>query len=221
MSDWRPSRGGSGRLSEQLYQGAGREIGEGDVGVDDTLLWQLHDRYILTQIRSGLMILDQNAAHERILYERALQHIDEGVGMSQQLLFPQTVEFAAGDFELLEELLPDLRALGFDLEPFGGRSVVVRGVSSEIRSGDERTILEDILAQYKLNRERLKVTSKENLAKSMARRSAIGASTRLSVKEMRSLIDQLFACEMPYACPSGRPTIIKIPIEELDKRFSR
>ncbi|MEX0746415.1 MAG: DNA mismatch repair protein MutL, partial [Rhodothermales bacterium] len=87
--------------------------------------------------------------------------------------------------------------------------------------GDERTLLEDLLAQYKLNRERLKVGSRENLAKSLARRSAIRPGTRLAPKEMRSLIDQLFACEMPYACPQGRPTIIKIPIEELDKRFSK
>lgn len=220
-----PSREPPGDLSKRLYQGGVGSRGADDagepVGVDDTLLWQLHDRYILTQIRSGLMILDQNAAHERILYERALQHIDEGVGMSQQLLFPQTVEFGPGDFELLEELFPDLRALGFDLELFGGRSIVVRGVPSDIRSGDERSILEDILAQYKLNRERLKVSSKENLAKSMARRSAIRSDTRLAAREMRSLIDQLFACEMPYACPEGRPTIIKIPIEELDKRFGR
>lgn len=221
---FRPSHPNAGELSEKLYQGqrepAGPATGD-QVGVDDTLLWQLHDHYILTQIRSGLMILDQNAAHERILYERALEHIEQGVGMSQQLLFPQTVEFAPGDFELLEELLPDLRALGFDVEIFGGRSVVVRGVPSDIRSGDERSILEDILSQYKLNRERLKVARKENLAKSMARRSAIRAGTSLTAKEMRSLIDQLFACEMPYACPEGRPTIVKIPIEELDKRFSR
>lgn len=221
-----PGRSGdAGRLSDQLYRGGAtsgrRSAVDDEVGVDDTLLWQLHDRYILTQIRSGLMILDQNAAHERILYERALQHIEEGVGMSQQLLFPQTVEFAPGDYELLEELLPDLRALGFDIESFGGRSVVVRGVPSDIRSGDERSILEDILAQYKLNRERLKVPSKENLAKSLARRSAIRADTHLGAREMRSLIDQLFACEMPYACPHGRPTMVKIPIEELDKRFSR
>ena len=220
------SRGDVGRQSEHLYRGRTEEDGNGahsneQVGGDDSLLWQLHDRYVLTQIRSGLMILDQNAAHERILYERSLQHMEEGVGMSQQLLFPQTVEFPPGDYELLEELLPDLRALGFDIEAFGGRSIVVRGVPSDIRSGDERSILEDVLAQDKLNRERLKVPSKENLAKSMARRSAIRADARLSAREMRSLIDQLFACEMPYACPEGRPTMIKIPIEELDKRFGR
>jgi DNA mismatch repair protein MutL len=167
------------------------------------------------------MILDQNAAHERILYERSLQNIQTGLGLSQQLLFPQTVEFGQADLALLQELMRDLRALGFDLELFGGRSVVVRGVPADIQSGDERTVLEDVLTQYKTNRERVKVGSRENLARSVARRSAIRPGTRLSPKEMRSLIDQLFACEMPYACPHGRSTIVKIPIEELDKRFSR
>lgn len=214
-----------GSISERLFAVDARtrhlEGEERSGTVDDTLLWQLHDAYILTQIRSGLMILDQNAVHERILYERALLNMDSGLGLSQQLLFPETVEFSLSDLELLKELMPDLRALGFDLVTFSGRSVAVRGVPADIQSGDERTVLEDVLAQYKSNRERVKVGRRENLAKSIARRSAIRAGTRLSAKEMRSLIDQLFACEMPYACPHGRPTIVKISIEELEKRFSR
>lgn len=188
---------------------------------DDRLLWQLHEKYILTQIRSGLMVLDQNAAHERILYERALQSMTSGLGLSQQLLFPHTVELSATDYELLKELLGDLRSLGFDVELFSGRSVVIRGVPAEIRAGDERTVLRDIIDQYKAYRQSLQLKGRENLAKSIARRSAIRPGMRLSTKEMRALIDQLFDCEMPYACPHGRPTLIKIPIEELDKRFGR
>ncbi|MFW5973282.1 MAG: DNA mismatch repair endonuclease MutL [Bacteroidota bacterium] len=188
---------------------------------DDRLLWQLHEKYILTQIRSGLMVLDQNAAHERILYERALQSMTNGLGLSQQLLFPHTIELSAADFELLKELLDDLRSLGFDIEVFSGRSVVIRGVPAEIRAGDERSMLRDIVEQYKAYRQTLQLKGKENLAKSIARRSAIRPGMRLSTAEMRALIDQLFDCEMPYACPMGRPTLIKIPIEELDKRFGR
>ncbi len=188
---------------------------------DDHLLWQLHEKYILTQIRSGLMVLDQNAAHERILYERAMQSMTSGLGLSQQLLFPHTVELSTTDHELLKELLPDLRSLGFDLELFSGRSVVIRGVPAEIRAGDERTMLRDVIDQYKSYRQSLQLKGRENLAKSIARRSAIRPGMRLATKEMRALIDQLFDCEMPYACPHGRPTLIKIPIEELDKRFGR
>lgn len=225
----------AGDLSEQFYAPIGGEgsnerspalsfhpVSDDEDGpADKHLLWQLHERYILTPIRSGLMILDQNAAHERILYERAIESMTDGLGLAQQLLFPHTMEFNASDFEVLKSLVPDLRALGFDIEFFSGKSVVIRGVPAEIGAGDERTVLREIVDQYKEFRERLQIKGRENLAKSLARRSAIRAGTRLSPKEMRALIDQLFDCEMPYACPVGRPTLIKIPIEELDKRFGR
>ncbi len=186
----------------------------------DTLIWQVHDRYILTQIRSGLLLIDQNAAHERILYERALRNLESGFGLSQQLLFPQTLEFSPADLALIEELLPELRALGFDLERFSGRTVVVRGVPDDIRPGDERTMLEDLLAQYKANLP-LRLPSRENLARSMARRNAIRPGTRLTEKQMRTLIDQLFLCETPYVSPTGRPTMIRLTLEELERRFGR
>ncbi|ACY47857.1 DNA mismatch repair endonuclease MutL [Rhodothermus marinus] len=186
----------------------------------DTLIWQVHDRYILTQIRSGLLLIDQNAAHERILYERALRNLESGFGLSQQLLFPQTLEFSPADFALIEELMPELRALGFDLELFSGRTVVVRGVPDDIRPGDERTMLEDLLAQYKANLP-LRLPSRENLARSVARRNAIRPGTRLTEKQMRTLIDQLFLCETPYVSPTGRPTMIRLTLEELERRFGR
>jgi DNA mismatch repair protein MutL len=190
-------------------------------GDDSRLLWQLHEKYILTRIRSGLMILDQHAAHERILYETALETMEDGLGMSQQLLFSHTVEVETADFELFKELLPDLRALGFDVDVEDNEEIVVRGVPADIRVGDERTILEELLEQYKSYRDELNIQGRENLAKSIACRSAIKSGQTLSVPEMRSLIDQLFACEVPFACPHGRPTMIKVSIDELDKRFGR
>ncbi|MGA7303852.1 MAG: DNA mismatch repair endonuclease MutL, partial [Rhodothermales bacterium] len=165
----------------------------------DTLIWQLHERYILARIRSGLMIVDQHAAHERILYEKALLAMENGLGMTQQLLFPHSLEFEPGDFELLLELFSDLRALGFDVERFGGRSVIIRGVPTDIRVGDERVILEEILAQYRDYQATLRITGRDNLAKSIACRTAIKSGLRLTYTEMQSLIDQLFQCKMPYA----------------------
>ena len=231
----RAARKPPGELSDQLYAPTAAEDAEQTIASGTTeeavekveraegepLLWQLHNRYVLTQLRTGLMILDQHAAHERILYEHALQSMQSGFGMSQQLLFPHTLDFNPADFELLKELLPDLRSLGFDVEVFSGRSVVVRGVPADIRPGDERRILDDILQQYKNYQGELQIKGRDNLAKSIAHRSAIKPGDRLSAKEMRTLIDQLFMCEMPYASPHGRPTIIKISIEELDKRFGR
>lgn len=224
-----------GDLTEQLYNTSAteatprviasatmREEAEvPDTDEESSLLWQISERYILTQIRSGLMLVDQRAAHERILYERALAHMKGSVGMSQQLMFPHTLTFNPADFELLKELLPDLKSLGFDIEFFSGRSVVVRGVPPDVNAGDERAILDDVVQQYKAYRSDLHVKGRDNLAKSMAHRGAVRAGTKMSVKEMRTLIDQLFMCEMPYASPFGRPTLIKITTEELDKRFGR
>jgi len=177
---------------------------------DERLLWQLHNKYILTHIRSGLLILDQHAAHERILYERALKTMESGLGLSQQLLFPD-------DLALIKELLPDLRALGFDLVIRKDR-VELRGVPADIRTGDERHMLEEILEQYKNYEQTLQIKGRDNLAKSLACKSAIKTGHRLSYQEMRALIDQLFSCDMPYACPHGRPIMIKISLEELDRR---
>lgn len=225
----------AGTLTEQLY--APQEVpaaeayagqllpsdalpGAGELKEREPLLWQLNDTYVLTQIRSGLMIVDQNAAHERILYETALQRLNDGFGLSQQLLFQHTHELAPADFELLKELLPELKSLGFDLEVFSGRTVVIRGVPTDIRPGDEKSVLEEVLEQYKTYRESLRLQRRELLARSMARRGAIRNHTRLSPKEMRGLIDQLFQCEAPFTSPSGRPTMIKITLEELRARFA-
>jgi DNA mismatch repair protein MutL len=131
----------------------------------EALLWQLHDRYILTQIHSGLMMVDQHAAHERILYEKALDSMKSGFGMSQQLLFPHTFDVAPADHELLKELLPDLKSLGFDIDFFSGHSVVVRGVPADIRPGDEQTVLDDILGQFKTYRSDFQLKGRENLGR--------------------------------------------------------
>ncbi len=224
-----------GAITARMYERPGEKDSEGvvvpsetnidtyrvETGKESNLLWQLHGAYILTQIRSGMMIIDQNAAHERVLFEKALHSLESGFGLSQQLLFPHTLEFNPAEFELIKELLGPLRALGFEIDQFGGRTVIVRGVPAEIKVGDERRILEEILEQFKSNQDTLKLQSRENLAKSLARRGAIRSGTPLDIKEMRSLVDQLFMCEKPQVCPYGRPTIVNISIEELDARFGK
>jgi DNA mismatch repair protein MutL len=184
-------------------------------------IWQLHNRYVLTPIASGLLLLDQQAAHERILYERALAAMEGGLAATQQLLFPHTLEAAPAEAALLDELLPDLRALGFDVERLAGRGLLVRGVPADVHVGDERAILEDVLAQYRANRDGFQLEGRENLARSLARRSAIKPGHPLKPDEARALIDQLFACRMPYADPGGRPTMVKLTMDELERRFSR
>ena len=188
---------------------------------EEGLLWQLHDTYILTQILSGLVIIDQQMAHERILYEQAKACLKDGFGLSQQLLFPRTIEFSASEYALLVELLPDLAKLGFDIEAFGANSVIVRGVPADISAGDERSVLDEIVDQYRAFERVEGLEGRENLARSMARRGAVRAGIVLSPREMRSLIDQLFQCESPYVSPDGRPTMIRMSGNELRERFDR
>ncbi len=182
---------------------------------------QLHNCYILTPIKSGLMIIDQHVAHERILYERALTVMDAGISNSQQLLFPHRIELKPWDMKVLEELRPDLEKLGFSFRQFSQNSVVVEGVPSDVKPGAEERILFDLIEQYLDYQQSLKLEKRDNIAKSYACRNAIMAGDKLSQRDMSLLIDQLFATSMPYVCPHGRPIIIKLSLGELDKMFGR
>ena len=194
--------------SKQSSEGAHRPI------------WSLHDTYLVTPTEEGVMLVDQQAAHERVLYERALARAQAGQAESQQLLFPYTVELAPGEVEVLEEVLPDLRALGFDLDRLSGRTVAVRGVPVDVRDGQERALLDELLEQCK--GERLDPSQRQKeLARALARRNAVRRGHTLSEAERRGLLNDLFACEMPYADPRGNSTILDLSMEELAKRFGR
>jgi DNA mismatch repair protein MutL len=207
--------------AEAPQQGAPAEPSSPEEGPTDdrASLWQMQNGTIISQIKSGLLFVDPSAAHERILYEQAMRSFKGDAGLSQQLLFPETIDLDAADFALFQEILPDLRALGFEVEVFSGRSIALRGVPIVTRAGDERQVLEDLLSQLRQQRPGLKVKGREQLAKLVARRNALRPGTRLSVPEMRSLIDRLFGCEMPYASPGGRATMFKMPFDEIDQRF--
>jgi DNA mismatch repair protein MutL len=187
----------------------------------ELLVWQLHNKYILTPIEHGMMIVDQHVAHERILYERALQRFETGAPASQQVLFPQTIELTAGDYALVNELLPYVEKLGFTIKPFGRNTIVVEGIPADVRRGDETKIIRDLLALYKEFQQHGELDARDNVAKSFSCKAAIKAGDKLNADEMRSLLDQLFQTKMPYVCPHGRPVVLKISIEELDRRFGR
>jgi len=186
-----------------------------------TLIWQLHNKYILSQIKNGLMIVDQHVAHERILYERALDRFATNMRSAQQLLFPYTLELSPGDYALITELLPHFDLLGFDIKPFGRNTVVIEGVPPDVRAGKEEKIVEEVVSLYKEYQQHAPTNVRDNLAKSYSCKSAIKAGDSLSEQEMRSLIDQLFATKMPYVCPHGRPVVLRISLDELDRRFGR
>jgi DNA mismatch repair protein MutL len=184
-------------------------------------VWGLYDTYIVTPTNTGMMIVDQRAAHLRVLYERAQAHLEQQRGESQRLLFPHTIDLSPAEVDLLEELRDDLDALGFELERLSGRTVSVRGVPADVPDGDEDAILEDILAQYTSAQDAVDDERRAHLAKMMARRSAVERGQPLSEDERRALLDDLFDCEMPYADPTGIPTIVKLSMEELADRFGR
>lgn len=184
-------------------------------------LFQIHNRFILSQIKSGFLMVNQQAAHERVLYERFLQQLETHSGVSQQSLFPQSVTLNAADYELLKLLLPDVRALGFDIREFGKNTVVVEGIPAELNNANEHALLEHLLEGFKNNQAILKLDKRDNLARSLARNAAIKTGTKLSLEEMNLLIDQLFACKMPNVSLSGKPIIITFTLSELLEKFDK
>ncbi|MCX8057349.1 MAG: DNA mismatch repair endonuclease MutL [Ignavibacteria bacterium] len=183
--------------------------------------WQLHNKYILTPIKNGLMIIDQHVAHERILYEKAIQSIENSLPFSQQLLFPQTIELSKPDLELILELKDYFEKIGFDIKTSGKSSITIYGIPQDVKQGKEKKVLLEILEMYREFALTNVTDEKDNIAKSFACKSAIKAGDPLTEKEMLSLIDNLFACKIPFVCPHGRPVFIKLTIDELDRRFGR
>lgn len=184
-------------------------------------VFQMHGSYILAQLRSGFMVIDQQRALERILYERNMKNLEQGSGLSQTQLFPRNVELNASDLALVQELLPDLRALGLDLEFFGGRTLQVNGMPAEAPDDDPVHLLESVLEQLKGDRSALRHTRHHTLAVGMARSMALRPGKALTTAEMHDLIDRLFACEMPTHTPGGKPTLITFGLDELNERFQR
>ena len=182
--------------------------------------FQLHSKYIFSQIKSGYILIDQNKAHERILYEQFLKTLSTNEGVTQQQLFPISVEFTSGDFAVLEEIWDEVQLIGFDIEKFGNQSIAVNGVPADLRQTDIPTLFEEIIEQFKNNKGELKLNTRESIARAMAKSMAIKNGKKLRDNEMVLIIDQLFACEAPYFSPTGKKTVITITLDELEKLFS-
>ena len=184
--------------------------------------FQIHNRYIVSQIHSGVMLIDQQAAHERILFEQYKEQLETNQGSSQQSLFPTTVDLTAADFELMNDILPDLQTLGFQLRPFGKTTYIVDGIPADLGNNiNEKQIIEQLLEDYKHNSSDLRVNKRDNLAKSLAKSSAIKAGTALDNEMIAELIDKLFACESPNISIHGKPTIITLTLAELMEKFDK
>lgn len=206
-----------------------------------TSAYQLHNKYILAHIKTGMIVIDQQAAHERILYEKYFEMVDKLKGTSQQQLFPQTLEFSASDAVVMKELHSELQGLGFDINGFGKNTFIVHGIPAELSGKNIFELLEKLIEDYKAvpggrqasqggksdlpteasAQAGLKSARKEVIAKAMAKNLAIKSGVELSKEEMSHMVDELFACAMPYSSPSGKPTLITIPLDDLEKRFKK
>ncbi len=184
-------------------------------------LLQLHNSYIVVQNDKGYLLIHQQNAHERILYERFINAVDGKPIAMQQSLFPATMELAAADAVLLKELLPDLNHLGYLLEPFGNNTFVIQGTPADVNEGNEKAAIEKMLEQYKHFSNDLKFNKREKLLRSLALQQSIKTGTSLTDKEMGVLIEGLFNCATPNITPNGKPTYLEFKKEELDKMFGR
>lgn len=188
--------------------------------IDMGNIWQVHSKYIVSQVSSGLVIIDQHVAHERILFEEAMNAFDQSPMPSQTLLFPEKLVFSQDEYSTLLDVLPYLEKIGFRMKEAGNHAVNITAIPSDMGWGNERRVIKDILDHY-LSHQKEYSSLQENLAASFACKAAIKAGDSLTVEEMQTLVSRLFATKHPYYCPHGRPIIIRLTLDELDKRFER
>jgi DNA mismatch repair protein MutL len=182
---------------------------------------QLHNSYIITQHEKGFIAIHQQNAHERVLYERFCNAVKDKPISTQTSLFPVTFDLSPSDTVILNELLPDLHALGYTIEPFGKTSFIIQGIPADVTEGNEKQAIERMLDQYKHFSNDLKFSKREKLLRAMAWQQSIKPGVALSHKEMSTLIEDLFSCEAPNITPNGKPVYLEFKREELDKMFGR
>ncbi len=180
--------------------------------------FQIKKRYILSAVKSGLMLIDQKKAHERILYDKYLHAIENKDFIAQKKLFPVKFELNSTDIVILKAILPEIKILGFDISEFGGTTFVVNGTPAEIISEDVKDIIDSLIENYK-NNETIGLKLRENLTRSVAKASSINYGRNLNNEEMRDIVDNLFSSKTPAFTPGGEKIFVIIDIEELEKRF--
>ncbi len=185
----------------------------------NTRLLQLRQRFIVTAIRSGLMVIDQHLAHWRILYEKFLKQLERGQQGSQQELFPQQIRLNSDDAAILTEIIQDLAILGYQINPVSSNTFVINGTPDGLKDKDIQELIEQMLEQYKRNAVDLQLQKKLNLARTMSAQTAVKYGQVLNEQEMSALIDQLFACQVPEVSPDGRKIIVTLPLDQLQQLF--
>ena len=214
-----PSKGDILRAREYVTKLAEKPVNN-QQSIATENIWQIHKKYIVSEVNSGLVIIDQHVAHERILYEDALKAFESTSMASQTLLFPETLEFSPDDFDALFDVLPYLEKIGFKIKKQDNLSIKIDAIPSEMAIGNEREVIREILDNFL--KERKKYSSfQEGIAAMFACKAAIKAGDSLMREEMQELVNRLFSTKHPYYCPHGRPIIVQMSLDELDGRFER
>ena len=192
------------------------------LAVDENgLMLQVQNAYILVTTNRGFLLIDQHAAHERVLYEAYARAAAGKAVPTQRSLFPATIELSPQDNALLNDLLPDLHQLGYHVEPFGRDAFVIQGTPADVEQGDEKKSIENLLEQFKHYSGDLKFSKREQLVRTLASQNSIGGGKNLSQKEMKQLVEELFSCTQPNATASGKPTYIEFKKEYLEQLFRK
>jgi DNA mismatch repair protein MutL len=181
----------------------------------------LQDQYIISPIQSGLLIIHQQYARQRIAYESYMATLKAQMAYSQQQLFPEVLELSKADKQLLDDLLTDIRLLGFDIEEFGKQAFLINGVPADLEGANIQETVEQLLEDYKHHQRYAQLDRKENLARSLAFHVSRRTKLSHSSEALHRLVDHLFACEIPYYTPDGKPVFIKVSMQELEKKFEK
>jgi DNA mismatch repair protein MutL len=182
-------------------------------------MMQLHQKYIFCQVRSGLMCIDQQAAFERVYYEKYAKLLEEKTGTSQKMLFPKTFHFSATDKVILQEIHFDLQSLGFLIELKADKSYQLTAIPAEIEEQYALEALESIIHEVKQGAMDVKIPQSQRLIKALAKRASSTSKKLLNSEEMQSIITQLFACQNPHFAPDGRKIVVMLQISDVEKLF--
>lgn len=209
---------------EEMYQKIDEEIPTEESSQlmeqkEEKAPYQLHGRYIVNHIKSGFLMIDQQRAHERILFEQYIVNIATNQSGSQQLLFPITLEMSQQDIEMLQSVSSQLNGIGFDISEFGKGTIIINGIPATLAQIRIQVAIDEILQNLKDTGE-ANLKLEEKLARSLAKSASIKPGVKLEQEEMKAIIDQLFACEVPYYTPNGKATVITVPLEEIEAKFS-
>lgn len=187
----------------------------------DFNVFQLNNKYMVTAYNQNVLIVDQQRAHERVVYEHYLNSIKQHAISTQQLLFPEQIEMSANDFSLAKDLLPEFKMLGFDMEIFGKNSMVVNGTPGDMQEFNIVETIEGILETYRLNTIEAKIEKHDNLCRAIARNTSIKYGKVLETEEMKLLLNSLFDCESPLYTAGGKLIMMEVEYPEIEKFFKR